>query len=109
MSLKNNLKVGLLKKLHHLTPINPESKLHYIPHHGVKKDSFYNSNKDSIWLFSWKINLNNCLLSGLPMVADLGKLLLNFRLKPYAISSDIEKDFLRVGLGSFQAEECPDC
>ena len=43
-------------------------------------------------------SLNHCLYSGPSLITDLGTLLLKFRIKPYATSSDIEKAFLGIRL-----------
>jgi len=77
-------------------------KLHYIPHHPVAKDSattpirivFYCSCRASSDLH----NLNDCLLKTPPQLNDLSSILLRFRQKQYAVSADIEKAFLNIGL-----------
>jgi hypothetical protein len=42
--------------------------------------------------------LNDCLLDVPPKLKDLTKLLIRFRANPVAITTDIEKAFLHVGL-----------
>ncbi|MCP4254976.1 MAG: hypothetical protein GY775_16540 [Candidatus Scalindua sp.] len=82
-----------------------ESRLddcHYLPHHGVSKDSlttpirvvFDCSAKKS----DKSLSLNDCLHTGPTLVPDLAKVLLRFRCNKYAWVSDIEKAFLMVKL-----------
>ena len=77
---------------------------HYIPHHGVLKDSdttplriVYNCSardgKDSP-------SLNDCLIKGPSLTEKLGDVLLKFRVNESAFCADISKAFLRVGLQS---------
>ena len=77
---------------------------HYIPHHGVTKDSdstplriVYNcsfkAEKDSP-------SLNDVLLKGPGLTEKLGDVLLKFRIYEFAFCADISKAFLRVGLQS---------
>ena len=77
-------------------------KVHYIPHHCVKKNSAttpirvvydcscQQSERDP--------SLNDCLLRGPDFLNDLCSILLHFRTHPFAISTDIEKAFLHVHL-----------
>ena len=75
---------------------------HYLPHHPVRKDSsttpirvvYDASSKAS----SGTPSLNDCLLTGEPLLNDLFEILIRFRLHNVAISTDIEKAFLHVGL-----------
>ena len=77
-------------------------KVHYIPHHPVHKDSattpirivFDCSCRQS----QHSPSLNDCLLDVPPKLNDLTKLLIRFRDNPVAITTDIEKAFLHVGL-----------
>ncbi|XP_064098140.1 uncharacterized protein LOC135209373 [Macrobrachium nipponense] len=75
---------------------------HYIPHHGVLKDSdttplriLYNCSardrKDNP-------SLNDCLIKGPSLTVKLGDVLLKFRVNDFAFCADISKAFLRVGL-----------
>lgn len=83
-------------------PTERSSKEHYIPHHAVKKDSsttpirivYDCSCRASPELLS----LNDCLKSTPPDINDIASILLRFRLGKYALSTDIEKAFLHVGL-----------
>ena len=83
----------------------PESKIHYIPHHLVRKKSATTSSKkvyDCICRsLPYNPSLNDCLLSTPPTLNDNTSLFIRFR---YAVDTDIEKVFSNVGL----AEEKPD-
>ena len=78
------------------------SRVHYIPHHAVEKDSpttpirivFDCSCRPSPSYPS----LNDSLMVGLPCVNDLCAVLVRFRSHCFGISTDIEKAFLHVRL-----------
>ncbi|VDI49709.1 Hypothetical predicted protein [Mytilus galloprovincialis] len=75
---------------------------HYIPHHAVKKDSTTTPIR-IVYDCSCKkspdhASLNDCLMSTPPDLNDLTKILMGFRTNKYAISTDIEKAFLHIGL-----------
>ncbi|VDI63326.1 Hypothetical predicted protein [Mytilus galloprovincialis] len=83
--------------------VKPNTKLHYIPHHAVKKDSattpiriVYDCScrqtPDTASL------INDCLLNVPPKLNDVTAILLRFRMNKYAVCTDIEKAFLNVGL-----------
>lgn len=82
--------------------LHTDGKVHFIPHHPVKKDSattpiriVYDcscrSSKDSPCL-------NDCLMNTPPRLNELTSILLQFRQRKFAVSSDIEKAFLSVQL-----------
>ena len=77
------------------------TKGHYIPHHAVQKDSDTTPIR-IVFDCSYKTNntpsLNECLEQGPSLLNDLTSILMRFRLKRIAVSSDIEKAFLNVGL-----------
>ena len=81
---------------------DPDRRVHYIPHHGVRNDSattfihiVYDcscrQNRDSPIL-------NDCLESTPPQLNDLTSILTRFRLHRFAVCTDIEKAFLHVQL-----------
>ncbi|XP_065900135.1 uncharacterized protein [Dysidea avara] len=80
----------------------PQPGVHYIPHHGVEKDStttplrivFDCSCRQS----SHSPCLNDCLLIGSPCDNDLCAVLVRFRSHCFGISTDIEKAFLHIRL-----------
>ncbi|XP_060561127.1 uncharacterized protein LOC132720910 [Ruditapes philippinarum] len=85
-----------------VTDDNIDKRVHYIPHHGVKKysattpirivyDCSCRQNKDSP-------SLNDCLESTPPELNDLTNILMRFRLHRFAVSTYIEKAFLHVQL-----------
>ena len=77
-------------------------RVHYIPHHGVKKESITTPIRIvydcSCRQSESSSSLNDCLESVPPQLNDLTVLLMRFRLGKYAVSTDIEKAFLHVGL-----------
>ena len=81
---------------------SPATRLHYIPHHGVEKNSTTTPIRIvydcSCRQSTGSPSLNDCLESTPPELNDLTTLLLRFRLGRYAVSTDIEKAFLHVGL-----------
>ncbi|XP_064639580.1 uncharacterized protein LOC135495093 [Lineus longissimus] len=82
--------------------LNDDNRLgHYLPHRCVKKDSpttpiciVYDCSCKSATTPS----LNDCLQKGPELLNDLAGIIMRFRLYPIALSSDIEKAFLHVGL-----------
>ncbi|XP_065186225.1 uncharacterized protein LOC135817053 [Sycon ciliatum] len=86
------------------TDNNAESSVHhYIPHHCVVKPSSTTTKIRVVYDASAKTkegnkSLNECIHRGPVLLPDLCGILLRFRLNPIAMSSDIEKAFLQVGL-----------
>ncbi|XP_053398142.1 uncharacterized protein LOC128556615 [Mercenaria mercenaria] len=82
--------------------IVPQHQIHYIPHHGVKKDSVTTPirivNDCSCRPSHGQPSLNDCLKSTPPELNDITHILMRFRLHKYAVSSDIEKAFLQIQL-----------
>ena len=77
-------------------------KGHYLPHHGVLKDSKTTPLR-IVFNASAKINnetlsLNDALETGPALTEKLQDTLVNFRTKRYGLTADISKAFLRVGL-----------
>ena len=84
------------------------SRQHYLPHHPVVMPQKATTKVRIVYDGSSKINpeansLNDCLLSGPNMIANLCGILMRFRLPEIAVLADIEKAFLNVGL------HMPDC
>lgn len=80
----------------------PNGKVHYIPHHPVKKDSsttliriVYDC---SCRQSSDKPSRNDCLRNDPPMLNDITSILMRFRRNQLAVATDIEKAFLQIGL-----------
>ncbi|XP_063426809.1 uncharacterized protein LOC134710384 [Mytilus trossulus] len=76
--------------------------IHYIPHHPVQKESSTTPIRIvydcSCRQSPYSPSLNDCLLDTPPKLNDLTKILMRFRANPVAITIDIEKAFLHVGL-----------
>ena len=82
--------------------IQTSKRVHYIPHHSVKKDSVTTPIR-IVYDCSCKASrdspsLNDCLSNTPPHLNALTAILLRFRNHKYAICTDIEKAFLNVGL-----------
>ncbi|XP_063420482.1 uncharacterized protein LOC134705689 [Mytilus trossulus] len=82
--------------------VKPNTKLHYIPHHAVKKDSATTPIR-IVYDCSCRqtpdtASLNDCLLNVPPKLNNVTAILLRFRMNKYAVCTDIEKAFLNVGL-----------
>ncbi|VDI64827.1 Hypothetical predicted protein [Mytilus galloprovincialis] len=98
--IEDQMKRGFIEKVNDKND-NGKST-HYIPHHAVKKDSTTTPIR-IVYDCSCKkspdhASLNDCLMSTPPDLNDLTKILMGFRTKKYAISTDIEKAFLHIGL-----------
>ena len=96
--LSDHLKQGFIERV----TTSSSSKAHYIPHHLVKKQSsttpirivFDCSCRSS----QLQPSLNDCLLTGPPLLNDMCSILIRLRLHKYGLSTDIEKAFLHVHL-----------
>uniref|UniRef100_A0A914WWH6 Integrase catalytic domain-containing protein n=1 Tax=Plectus sambesii TaxID=2011161 RepID=A0A914WWH6_9BILA len=78
---------------------------HYLPHHPVVTPSKTTTKVRIVYDASAKMNknsnsLNDCLYRGPVILPDLCGLLMRFRKAPIALTADIEKAFLQVGLQS---------
>lgn len=98
--INDQIERGFIEKVDSRNNYNHE--LHYLSHHGVKKDSLTTPVR-IVYDCSAKqspdsLSLNDCLLTGPSLVPDLAQILLRFRHQRYAFVSDIEKAFLMVGL-----------
>ena len=91
------------------TDCNFGNRTHYLPHHGVDKDSPTTPIR-IVFDCSAKVpnsnSLNDCLLTGNSAINDIGALLLRFRLGNYAAVADIEKAYLAVGLNPSSRDSC---
>jgi hypothetical protein len=99
-TMNKQLECGFIETVDECTM--PDHQVHYIPHHGVIKDSvttpirivFDSSCRQS----ADKPSLNDCLQSTPPELNDLAGILMRFRQKKYAVATDIEKAFLQISL-----------
>ena len=91
---------GFIERVPESSP--PLKQSHYIPHHPIWKASSTTPLRIvydcSCHQSSDSPSLNDCLQVGPPLQNDLCSILLRFRTPPIAISTDIEKAFLHVGL-----------
>jgi len=91
---------GMIERV---APDPTAEKLHYIPHHAVYTPTKPTTKLRLVFDASAKTkvsnnSLNDCLYRGPVMLQDLSGLLLRFRLNKIALTADIEKAFLQVGL-----------
>ena len=91
---------GFIEKVTDLDTI--KDKCHYLPHHAILKDSSTTPLR-VVFDCSCKPNdrqpsLNNCLTTGPTLLNDLTAILLRFLRYKYAVTADIEKAFLHIGL-----------
>ena len=90
---------GFIEKVN---PTDQPAKVHYLPHHPVKKEStttpirivYDCSSRHS----KEHASLNDCLLVGPPFLNDLCSILLRVHKHTFAFATDIEKAFLHVKL-----------
>ena len=75
-----------------------EPGVHFLPHHGVKKDSATTPLRVVFNCAAGKPSLNHCLNTGPCLLNDLCQVLLRFRLGKYASIGDISKAFLMIQL-----------
>ena len=81
---------------------NGLEKAHYIPRHPVKKDSSTTPIR-IVYDCSCRQthnspSLNDCLMGTPPILNDITKILVRFRMNPVVMVTDIEKAFLHIGL-----------
>ena len=97
--LTEQLKLGFIEKCETITTVGEH---HYLPHHGVAKDSLstplrlvYNAASKAT---KESASLNDCLMKGPNLTKKLLDILVRFRSERFAYSADISKAFLRLGL-----------
>ncbi|XP_053388631.1 uncharacterized protein LOC128551742 [Mercenaria mercenaria] len=91
---------GFIEKVSDVT--ETQTRVHYIPHHPVRKESSTTPVR-IVYDCSCKqtkdhASLNDCLESTPPDLNDITSILLRFRLHRHAVTADIEKAFLQIGL-----------
>ncbi|XP_073966908.1 uncharacterized protein [Choristoneura fumiferana] len=97
--LKEQLKLGIIEVVESQADTEPDHPIHYLPHHMVKQVGkkgriVYDASAKT----SGNRSLNECLYSGPYMLESLTSLLIKFRTKSIAMTADVEKAFLQVGL-----------
>ncbi|XP_064107947.1 uncharacterized protein LOC135216505 [Macrobrachium nipponense] len=97
--IKEQLSLGFIETVQEDLKLN---NIHYLLHLPVIKDSTTTPIRivfdASARMDKQAPSLNDCLYSGPSLTSHLTNLLLKFRLDPFAVSADISKAFLRVGL-----------
>lgn len=92
----------LSKGIIEIAPEVPRNGVHYLPHRAVIKESSASTKIRPVYDASAKkkgmLSLNDCLEKGPNLVAEIPSLLNKFRLKAVAVTSDIEKAFLQIGI-----------
>lgn len=96
--LRDQVKRGFIEKVEVSQEYSREPNIHYLPHHGVKKNSPTTPLRIVFNCSAGKVSLNDCLFTGPSMVPDLTHVLLRFRLNKYAAIGDIAKAFLMISL-----------
>lgn len=93
---------GFIEKVDIKETETPKRNVHYIPHHGVEKDSLTTPVRIvydcSCRQSKADPSLNDCLLSTPPQLNNLASILIRFRLHGFALTTDIEKAFLHIQL-----------
>ena len=77
-------------------PSTPNGPVHVLSHHGVYKNGKIRIVFDAS--AGQPHSLNDCVLPGPNLIADLAGILLRFRIHRVAVSADIEKAFLQISL-----------
>ena len=104
--IKEQVKLGFVEEVPQIFP--KTGNIHYLAHRGVKRDSettplrvVYDcsakSDKD-------KPSLNECLYVGPNLINNLSSIILRFRLGNYAITGDIKKAFLCIGIREYDRD-----
>ena len=76
-------------------------RVHYIPHHAVIRRDKLTTKLRVVYDASAKsegVAVNDCLYAGPPLAENIFDVLLRFRVNQVALTSDIEKAFLMVGM-----------
>ena len=100
--IQKQLKAGIIEV--DIVPQDTDStKRHYLPHHSVCSPGSATTKLRNVYDGSAKTNeanssLNDCLYSGPVLLQDLAGILLRFCLQRVALTVDIEKAFLQIGL-----------
>ncbi|XP_045206117.2 uncharacterized protein LOC123558303 [Mercenaria mercenaria] len=98
--IQDQLNKGVIEKIQ---DSHSDGIKHYLPHHAVITPQKATTKLRLVYDASAKIkgensSLNECLYRGPVMLQDLCGILLRFRLHKIAITADIEKAFLQIGL-----------
>lgn len=99
--LEEQLKKGIIEIINPTEDVYTQKvpPIHYLPHHMVKQEG---KKGRIVYDASGKLkgekSLNECMYKGPSMIGDLVALLIQFRTNKVAITADVEKAFLQIGL-----------
>ena len=99
--IKTQEEEGIIEKVKPTDTINPETKIHYVPHQAVVRKDAATTKVRIVYDASAKshksaVALNDCLEAGPSLNPLLFDILLRFREQRVAIVADIEKAFLNI-------------
>jgi transposase InsO family protein len=92
--IQEQLETGIIES----APRESDNTIHYLPHRPVVRDGKVRIVVDASAKLKNGRSLNDFLHAGPSLIGSLVEMLINFRLHEIALSADIEKAFLRVGL-----------
>lgn len=107
--IKDQLKSGIIEIIKTESPIETSRDgrsrppIHYMPHHGVVRQDSQTTRLRIVYDGSARAlgdlySLNDCLLTGPNYIPKLFNILIQFRWHRIAITADIEKAFLMIGI-----------
>ena len=97
-TFKEQQKLGIIEQVE--TP-GKIWQTHYLPHHGIVREDKDTPKLRIVFDASSKtcnVSLNDCLLKAPNITPLIFDIILRFRLFPIAITADIEKAFLHIGI-----------
>ena len=108
--MEEQINLGFVEEINTQNDHLSTNKIHYLPHHAVTKQSLTTPLR-VVFDCSAKVSknhpsLNDCLITGPPMLNELASILLRFRLNSFACSADIAKAFLMIGLDEGDRDSC---
>ena len=99
--IKDQLQNGIVERVSSSTS-DITGEVHYLPHHAVLRQDKTTTKVRVVYDASAKVgmgpSLNQCLHAGPPMLEHIADILLRFRVHKVAVTADIEKAFLMVGV-----------
>ena len=99
--IREQMQLGIVEEVPAAEDVIGE--VHYLPHHPVIRHDKQTTKVRVVYDASSKVgshpSLNECLHTGPPMLEHIPDILIRFRINKVAITADIEKAFLMVGIG----------
>ena len=99
--MKQQLELGIVE-LVPSTESDVPGNTHYLPHHPVIREDKSTTKVRVVYDASAKVgtapSLNECLHTGPPLMEHIPDILMRFRVNKLAVTADIEKAFLMVGI-----------